>query len=225
MIELHNTRTTVVMLLVAGGVGLLGGIGAAFIEWRQRCRAASPTGTCRPTLSVISCIVLGGIAAVAILYFFPPTQEVEIVKAGEEAKKTTFYNLTELVALSLIVGSAGAVFLQSLQDRTLALAKAQQAQAGAATAVKSIDGLPDQAEQATKVGVRAASTRIKAELQKSVPLPADQADQIVDRLADEAAASVAQNLESQVDRTQQMIAAAASGVPVPAASGTSDKLG
>jgi hypothetical protein len=216
MIELDGTWNTVVMLLVAGGVGLLGGVGAAFIEWRQRCSAANPAADrCKPRMGVFSCIVLGGIAAVAILYFFPPTETKEVIKAGEEVEKVTFYDLTELVALSLIVGSAGAVFLQALQNRTLALTKAQQAAAGTATAIKSIDNLPKQAEEATEAGVRAASTRIKSELQKAASLPADQADKIVEKLADEAATSVAENLESQAEAAQQMIAAAASGDPVP----------
>lgn len=219
MIELDSTWNTIVMLLVAFGVGLLGGVGAAFIEWRQRSATPPAAGTQVPSagLSALSCVVLGGLAAVAVLYFFPPTQEIVEPVADGEAKKATFYDLTELVALALIVGTAGAAFLQALQSRALMMAKAQQAETTAATSAAAVGGISAQAKETTEAQIKAAGTQLKTELQKANPLPADQAEQIVDDLADRASTAVAENLESQVQMAQRVIAAAASGEPPPTA--------
>ncbi|HEX7280088.1 MAG TPA: hypothetical protein VF255_10750 [Solirubrobacterales bacterium] len=209
---MDGTWNTIVMLLVAFGVGLVGGIGAAFIEWRQRCANPSAVGqTCNSEWSAISCIVLGGLAAVAILYFFPPTQEVLVPVEGKEPEKTISYNLVELVALALIVGTGGAAFLQALQTRTLALTKAQQAETATATALAAVGGITRQAEESTEAQIKAASTQLKSELQKSTPLPLDQAEEIVDELADQASTAVAENIQFRVEAAQRVIAAAAGG--------------
>jgi hypothetical protein len=212
MIELNNTLDTVGMLLIAFGVGLVGGVGAAFIEWRQRCADPAAAGhACNSNWSAISCIVLGGLAAVAILYFFPPTQEVLVPVEGKEPEITTSYNLTQLVALSLIVGTAGAAFLQALQTRALALTKAQQGETATATAMAAVGGIAKQAEESTEAQIKAASTQIKTELQKTTSLQPDEVEEIVENLAGQASTAVGQNLESHVEMAQQVIAAAASG--------------
>ena len=226
MIELDSTWNTVVMLLVAAGVGLIGGIGGAFIEWRQRCAApvTSGAGSCNSRLSALSCIVLGGLAAVAILYFFPPTQEVvEPATDGAEPVVTTFYDLTQLVALALIVGSAGAAFLQALQTRALAMAKAQEAEATKATATAAVSGIGARMEQTTEDTIKDASTQIKAELQKATPLPLEQAEKIVDDLADKASTAVAESLESEVKTAQRVIAATGTGEPTVPAPATGNR--
>jgi hypothetical protein len=212
MVELNSTLDTVVMLLVAFGVGLVGGIGAAFIEWRQRCADPVAAGTsCNPTWSAISCVLLGGLAAVAILYFFPPTQEVLVPVKEKEPETTTFYNLTQLVALALIVGTAGAAFLQALQTRALALTKAQQGETATATAMAAVSGLAKQAEESTEAQIKAASTEIETELRKTTPPQPGEVEEIVQDLANRASTAVAQNVESHVEVAQQVIAAAASG--------------
>jgi hypothetical protein len=212
MIVLDSTWNTIVMLLVAFGVGLLGGIGAAFIEWRQRCANPAAAGqTCNPGWSAFSCIVLGGLAAVAVLYFFPPTQEVLVPVEGKEPEKSISYDLTQLVALALIVGTAGAAFLQALQSRTLAMTKAQQGETATATAIAAVGGITKQAEENTEAQIQAASAQIKSELQKSTPLSAGKVEEIVEELADEASTAVGKNLQSQVEAAQQVITAAAAG--------------
>jgi hypothetical protein len=219
MIELDSTWNTIVMLLVAFGVGLLGGIGAAFIEWRQRCANPSAVGQpCNPKWSAISCIVLGGLAAVAILYFFPPTQEVLVPVEGKEPEKTISYNLVELVALALIVGTAGAAFLQALQTRALALTKAQEAESAKAATLATVADLPKKAEEATKTGIQEASDEIKAKLQGS-PVPSQQADQLVKDLAEEASSAVVEDIEPRLEIAQQVIAATSPGAQRPADGG------
>jgi hypothetical protein len=211
MIELDSTWNTIVMLLVALGVGFLGGIGAAFIEWRQRCGSPSAgLPTCDPCWSATSCIVLGGLAAVAILYFFPPTQEVLVPVEGKEPEKTISYNLVELVALALIVGTAGAAFLQALQARTLAIAKAQEAESAKAATLATVADLPQKAQEATRTGITSASDEIKTKLQGSAILP-QQAEQLVKDLADEASNAVVEDIGARVEMAQKVIAATSTG--------------
>lgn len=212
MIELDSTWNTIVMLLVAGGVGLIGGIGAAFIEWRRNLAApAATTSGSSSMLGWLSCVVLGGIAAVAVLYFFPPTQEV--VAVGEEGgpETTTFYDLTQLVALSLIVGSAGAAFLQTIQTRALALSNAERTKATEATATEGLSGVSGQAAKLAEAGVAAASTQLKAELQKPTAVEPQRVERMVQELAAAASDAVEEGLEPQVKTAQRMVAAAASG--------------
>ncbi|HWO84309.1 MAG TPA: hypothetical protein VNM38_11055, partial [Solirubrobacterales bacterium] len=146
-----------------------------------------------------------------ILYFFPPTQEVLVPVEGKEPEKTISYNLVALVALALIVGTAGAAFLQALQTRALALTKAQQGETATATAMAAVSGFAKQAEATTEAQIKASSTDIKRELQRSTPLQPGEADEIIEDLADKASSAIAEDLESHVEATQQVIAAAASG--------------
>jgi uncharacterized protein (DUF2267 family) len=225
MIELNTTWNTIVMLLVAGGVGLIGGVGAALIELKARAAAAPTTGTgstgqkatdpSSDFLNILACVVLGGIAAVAVLYFFPPTKEV--VPEGGGATETS-YDLIKLVALSLIVGSAGTVFLQSLQARALNLANEQKvgtvtATAGAAvdTATKSMPGLA-----ATRI--EASTSEATAAIQQKSGLSAEQSHEVakavLGAVADTVSEGLAEDVQKQADDAQRVVAAAASGEAV-----------
>ena len=85
-------------------------------------------------------LILGAIAAVAILYFFPPV--VEKIVAGENnapPKTTHEYDLIKLVALSLIVGSAGPAFLATAQSRVMSAINAQRADTAVQTGKTQVD--------------------------------------------------------------------------------------
>lgn len=139
MIPLNTTGDTVIMLLVAGGMGLLGGIGAGLLEIRSDPEKAKE---CAGT--IFSSIILGGIAAVAILYFFPPEETSSTTVKGVTVIVKE-YNLTKLVALALIVGSAGASFLLVLQKRTLDLAEAKEVAAKKTSDVQAIQAQANEA--------------------------------------------------------------------------------
>ena len=117
MVALNSTWNWVVMFMVAGGLGLVGGIAAAFIEWKSKPMAgvsttppagspagppadsADPDSTDPPAtdppksplslLNVVACVILGGVAAVGVLYFAPPIKEVEAA-SGKSASSTTW---------------------------------------------------------------------------------------------------------------------------------------
>jgi hypothetical protein len=236
MIPLNDTGDTVVMLLVAAGVGLLGGIGAAFLEIRRDRESAkeAPANKEAPAskgalATFLSSIVLGGIAAVAILYFFPPEETVSTTVNGmtEVVKE---YNLTKLVALALIVGSAGASFLLVLQKRTMDLADAKEEAAkktteaaeatGAVMAVQvqahqEVDGLSSQAPALARSRV---AEGLEPMVRKAIedasaepgPVSAETVAAVVKEIGDQTETAVEDSIEPVVKGAQKRISAAAS---------------
>ncbi len=165
MIPLNTTGDTVVMLVVAGCVGLIGGIGAGLLEIRR-----DPDKAKECAGNIASSILLGGIAAVAILYFFPP-EETNPVTVKGVTSLVKEYNLTKLVALALIVGSAGASFLLVLQKKTLAIAEAQKDLVQKSADVAKKDGevkvVKAQASETVLNAVNQATALVKASAIKS----------------------------------------------------------
>ena len=219
MITLESAWDTVLMLLIAFGVGLLGGIGGAMLEQRQAAAAAIKSPG---KLRFAATTLLGGIAAVAILYFFSPEHETVIAVAGKEPATATTYSLTELVALSLIIGSAGPAFLATMQTKTTALLEAQKSAAATeATATQAIGNVADQASTLAKASVASAAPKIEEALQQAsgTTLSTAQVQEVVAKIADEAEASLATDLESHVESAKAQVAEA-SGSPTHPASAT-----
>ncbi len=219
MIDLDTTGNTVVMLLVAFGVGMLGGVGAAFLEWKKGQKEAQDGGTPPKLgfLSVLASVVLGGIAAVAVLYFFPPITEVKN-EAGEFVERS--YDLIKLVAFSLLVGTAGAAILQSMQSRALGQIEAGKANAEKAAAVdtasKGVASMVEAVPNAVEAGITAPSSAMEQTLQ-GAGVQAGQIPAVLDELAKAASKAVTTELEPHVENTQLLIEAAAAPTPAPAA--------
>jgi len=111
-------------------------------------------------LGFVSNVLLGAVASVAILYFFPP--ETQIITKGTDGGTSTSYtyDLVKLVALSLIVGSAGPGFLSSIQSRLMGALDAQR-QDLARTTNEELDKINKDA--VTKVAAVAQEKREKVE--------------------------------------------------------------
>ncbi|HEX5989557.1 MAG TPA: hypothetical protein VFY75_05030 [Solirubrobacterales bacterium] len=220
MIELNSTWNTIVMLLVAFGVGLLGGIGAALLEWKKGQKEAEDGSTPSKLgfLAVVASVVLGGIAAVAVLYFFPPVTEVKN-EGGELLERS--YDLIKLVAFSLLVGTAGAAILQSMQSRALGQIEAGRAKAEKATAVdtasKGVASMAEAVPNAVKASITAPSSDIEQTLQDAGVQPG-QMQGVLDDLAEAASNAVTVELGPHVENTQSLIEAAGAPTPAPAAS-------
>ncbi len=219
MIDLNTTGNTVVMLLIALGVGLLGGVGAALLEWKKGQKEAEGGGTAPKLgfLGVFASVALGGIAAVAVLYFFPPITEVKN-QAGDVTERS--YDLVKLVAFSLLVGTAGAAILQSMQSRALGQIEAGKANAEKAAAVDTasngVAAMADSVPDAVKASITAPSTNIEQTLQ-TAGVSAGQIPAVLDELAEAASKAVTVELEPHVESTQRLIVAAGTPTPVPVA--------
>ncbi len=221
MIPINGTDDTVVMLLVAGGVGLLGGIAAGFLEIRSDTEKAKE---CAKTIGYS--IFLGGVAAVAILYFFPPEEVVRSETVNGVVKSVKEYNLTKLVALALIVGSAGASFLLVMQKRTLALTEAEKETADAekvavkkagdvetikVKASETLEGVNKQLPTLARTTImQDAAPAIREALEKASAAQATQVSpetvaEVLDEVADKAEAAVQETIEPVVQKAQKRI--------------------
>lgn len=237
MIELNTTWNTVAMLLIAGGVGLIGGVGAALLEIRKDPEKAKECAKL-----IASSIVLGGIAAVAILYFFPPEESKEIVVKGT-SEIVNGYNLTKLVALALIVGSAGASFLLVLQKKALDITEAQKEVAKKTAEVAEKDGdvkaVQAQANEALlNIGSQAVAlvkasamegtapavgkALKKAQVEKPAVDAADAVSAAVEQIGEHIEASAQDPIESLVKDAQQRIYAVTEETGPPLAETSSD---
>ena len=129
MIELDGTRDYVILLLVAAGLGAIGGL-AYELTLGGRGRIELPRTTHRGRyldLGVWANVILGAIAAPASLWIFPPEERTTVNAAGQTVT-TTEWNIIKVVGLSLIIGSAASSFLTAMQARALALVKTQEAE-------------------------------------------------------------------------------------------------
>ncbi len=77
-------------------------------------------------LGVFASVIVGAVAAVAVLYFFPPQIALPDDASNAEAAKTG-YDLIKTIALSLIAGSAGGSFISAMQARVLVQVKDAEA--------------------------------------------------------------------------------------------------
>jgi hypothetical protein len=89
-------------------------------------------------------VLLGAMAAVAILYFLPPQIETTVQTSTGQTETIVSYELVKLVALSLIAGAGGSVIMRSFVDRLNVLLEQQRAQAMVASAHEIVAQLPTQ---------------------------------------------------------------------------------
>lgn len=202
----------VVMLLVAAGVGAIGGLGAELLLKR-----ADSTGTIEIphrlkgtklfALGLPASLIIGAIASVAVLYFFLPVTEVITSGTGTTASTVTReYSLVKLVPLALIVGSAGPAFLASAQSRLLSALNAQKVDAIADSATNQFAQIEESVKAATPGAVRKAV---------AAAIPEASAKE-VQALADKTTAALDTALKPQVGVAQDQIKAMAASETSPA---------
>lgn len=144
MITLTQTRDYVIMLLIAAVLGLVGGFAAEMLLTHGRKTGAFelPRKLQRGTLlefGGFGTMLIGAIAAVGSIYFFPPTLQVVVTGTKGASHTIAQYDLTKLIALSIIIGSSGGSFLRAMQARTLALLNEERVQQTANVANQEID--------------------------------------------------------------------------------------
>jgi hypothetical protein len=146
MFILSDTSDYLGVLAIAAGCGLIGGFVYELLQTRRRGtgRIELPGRVGRSLyfdLGFVASIIVGGVAAVAVLYVFPPRLDLAVTASDGTTTVTGQYDLIKLIAISLIAGSAGASILAALQGRVLNAVNAQQVintQAQAKTALKSM---------------------------------------------------------------------------------------
>jgi hypothetical protein len=202
MVTLDTTTRWVVMLLVAGGVGLIGGIAAALLEAKTGSEEEPPKKR-NWYINTATSIFVGGVAAVAAIYFFVPVKEVITLEGG---KPEAFYELIKLVPLSLIVGSAGTYFLQSFQQR---IKDALAAQGGreAAAATKQAVGIVNETNDRTEQKLDSTQANFKDIIRSEIPeVKAETAEEVAGKLIEEAKKAATEAIQPQVEAVQAVAA-------------------
>ena len=166
MIEAKAIGSYIILFAIAGGCGAIGGVVAELLQ--KRGTTADSTGQLeRPRmrdrlvdLGWWASVAVGLVASVAALWVFPPEQIVSISSDNIARLSGVRYDLVRVVALSLIVGSAGSVFLTTLQDRALTAAREQKAATLEAVTKRQLDKLDSlaQANEPSEKMVHAIAT-------------------------------------------------------------------
>jgi hypothetical protein len=167
VINLDTTGDYATMILIAAALGLVGGLAAELLLKR-----GDDTGTIEKWHTVkgadaidigfLASLILGAVAAVAVLYFFPPDEKTTTVAANGTTTTVHQFDLVKLVALSLIVGSAGPAFLVAAQSKVLSALNAQKANA-------AVDSGKAQADQMVASATAAAPTAVQAAVLAHIP--------------------------------------------------------
>lgn len=160
MIDLVATRDYVWMLVIAAVFGALGGFAGDLLIIRKsgqgQLERPHDAGQNKRffDLGWGANVVVGAVAAVAVLWVLSPTSE----STNAAGVTTKSYDLVKLVAISLIVGTLGASMLKALQDRALALIQAQQSGQKVQSAVAALDGIDQHLAASSNVESMAAET-------------------------------------------------------------------
>jgi len=133
-VQLVDTTDFWILIATAAAFGAIGGlIYELLLPVRRRTGMIELPNIVRSgakprwvDLGFIASVIVGAVAAVAILFIFPPEISVTVDVDGVSTT-TKSYDLIKLVGLSLITGSAGGSFIAAMQARVLVQVKDAEA--------------------------------------------------------------------------------------------------
>lgn len=130
MLEISSSNGWVLVTALAAGA--VGGLTAAMMLLDPSEHGGDvPVGSSAARVVAIRTLV-GAVAAVAFLFFFPVETTTTVTRAKVAVVHTT-YPFLQVVALGLIVGSGGAAFLQAMQSKVSSRLAASAADGRTAT--------------------------------------------------------------------------------------------
>ena len=225
MVVLDTPLDYVWMLLVTAGIGLIGGLVFELLQERRgEIGALELPGRPHDRRFLRICffanLLLGAAAAVAMIYFFPQEILVEVERGGVQEIETR-WQITKLVPLSLIVGSAGPAFLVLAQGLLLAAAAQQRLRTTQDVANTVTEQVARTAADQATAAFTEALQQAKGGLARATT-PA----QVQARIEEVTTAAVAEVPSQVVEQAQEAIAAAAAGgLPpeTPAPDGQADE--
>jgi hypothetical protein len=209
------------LILVVALLGAGGGIAAELLQNRGNVTGAiqlptHATGSRLVDLGIVGSMIIGAVAAIAVLYVIPPTTATA---AAASNATTTSYDIVKGVALSILAGSAGRGLLTSLQSRLLASAGLQQAQAAVKVGSAQVDGAVKEVQASAQQAFQSEVATRLPELQQAlvaaqqagqpVPTTAPQVTAVVDSIVAGAAQKVGQSARARAETAKDAIASAA----------------
>jgi hypothetical protein len=212
------------ILFVAALFGGIGGLAFELLQTHDKDTGAleqpkmlEQGGRSYRDLGWYASVILGAIAAIAVLYVFPP--QITVDPTGNEAP-AVYYNFVQLAALSLIVGSAAGGFLSALQARVLATVSEQRAQVAeavnAATSEQTRDVLKDDVKNDVENTLNSelflAVQKIAG--QNSARDPERIARELTDRIAGEVIGTVQDRVDDRIQAAQKTVAKTISAASV-----------
>ncbi|MGH3087080.1 MAG: hypothetical protein ACRDSJ_07150 [Rubrobacteraceae bacterium] len=114
-------------------------------------------------LGWIASVVVGAVTAMAVFYFFPPELTIDA-----EGQVTTSVSVLQLVALSLISGSAGGSFLGAMQTRVLANVREKEKEKIKVTAEERVERISAVAEVKVEQAVRSEVESLRKSLEQMI---------------------------------------------------------
>lgn len=146
MVNLDGVWDYAWLLALVAALGAVGGLAAELLQSRSGAIEMPHRGRGHhKDWGVWASVLIGSVAAVASLWFVPPTTESTVEVDGKVVTKETF-DLFKVVGLALIVGSAGSSFLTALQARALAQVKSQEAEVTRNVASKQLEAIKEEIE-------------------------------------------------------------------------------
>lgn len=198
MIDLDGFWSYVQLYAIATVMGAAGGVAFELLQVRGK-----DTGTLEMPrrlnggelvdLGWVASILVGAVAAVAVLYVFPPIIQFN-VGGPNGADPVERYSIVKLVALSLIAGSAGRSVLTAMQGRILARVNEQKVESTRIAAEAALESVKSQAKVDAEAAARTAfSTSLRPEL-----------EELLEQAAAETPAGLARELKSLSADSEQI---------------------
>jgi hypothetical protein len=140
MIPMLTMSDFVTMLVLAAVLGAVGGLVGQLMAMLQLTPVpTSWTALFTPPTGWIANPLVGAAAAVIALYFLAPITTIVTQQPDGSSVTTQSYDIIKLVALSLVVGTAGTTFIAAAQARILAAVNEQKVQTMEAVATSQVE--------------------------------------------------------------------------------------
>jgi hypothetical protein len=151
MITLTQPADYALLLVIAAVSGLVGGLGYELVQTRGNSSGSIELMRRNGDfvdLGVAASLILGGIAAVAVLYVLPPQVTVSLTAADGQTTTTTQYDIIKLVSLSLVAGASGGALITALRNRVTAAVATQRTETTKVAGKTKLDTLNAEASRA-----------------------------------------------------------------------------
>lgn len=215
MLTLATTGDYVLMVLIAGGSGLIGGLAAELLLSREgRTGAFELPGRSGGLLDFggFATLVVGAVAGVAILLVLPANTTVVTTTPDGTSTSAASFDLLRLVATTLVAGSAGGSVLTALQARVTAAINEARVEFVRATGEAEVDRVRETAVRqldAMAEAIESEPARPGRARARGIGTPARDESTVEPAVTRTAIEHAAREIDAAASRGQRSVASAA----------------